>query len=116
MQRRKFRRVRFRKSALVQMRDKRRTVRGCTLLDVSPGGVGIEVEDASDIRRGDSLTVTLRTGSRRLEIPGKVAHKQGETCGIKLHLELAGASTRQAYARWIVSLVGGLDRVSVRTA
>jgi len=112
VQRRKFERVAFRESAHFQLRGKR-PIQGCLVLDVSPGGVGIHIASgAPEVRRGDSLVLTLHTGGNDLEIPGKVAHTQGKSCGIKFHLELAGAATRQAYARWFISLARGVRQLN----
>jgi hypothetical protein len=84
----------------------------CTLLDVSAEGVAIKVCNGGFTpARGDKLTVSMNTGMLRVEIPGRVSYTLATRAdevviGVKLHLEVSGAATRETWYCWVHRLFG----------
>ena len=78
-----------------------------TIMSVSPEGMGLSMHPDIELPSvGKMLTLGFKIGQRDISLPGRVIWKQRgpqhTAVGIRLMLELAKASMRQAYARWIV--------------
>jgi hypothetical protein len=119
--RRKFRRIRYEHPAEVEVRidaakpgvSARRMRLPVTLRTVSPEGVGLAMDPVQAYApvRGGQITTVMQVRDQKFELPGKIAwcvRSSGAVpridMGIHLHLELAAAATRKAYATWIVNL------------
>jgi hypothetical protein len=109
-QQRKFPRVRVNKKARMAMRRSNSFARNGVLVDVSAEGVAIRLSSVdTPPARGESLTLSVHTGSTWVDIPGKVSYAlEASTSeivvGVRLFVEISGQATRQAWARWIQRL------------
>ncbi|MCG8416490.1 MAG: PilZ domain-containing protein [Proteobacteria bacterium] len=78
---------------------------------VSPEGLGVATDAGAELPgAGRILTINFKIGQRDISLPGRVMWLQRSdrhnAVGIRLVLELARASMRQAFASWIVDRLG----------
>lgn len=111
---RKYPRVSINRKARVTLRGKVKSPEDCTLIDVSAEGVAVKVPNEKfAAMRGETLTVSMITGSKWVDIPGRVRYTFNTNAdevviGVKLHLEVSGSATRQAWSRWVYRLLSAV--------
>jgi len=85
------------------------------VLSLTCEGVGLRILGSRRpiLERGTSVTVRFQVGGRKLELPGRVAWHRARPdparpcdLGIRLRLEKTRCGSTNAYADWVVDLVG----------